>query len=189
MKTYIAANYPNRQLARIVAKFLENRCSPNLEINARWLYDKGEGLYSLQKRSMMDFTDIDNSDMLIALAPCGTGSSAEIAYAIAKNKPVIFLANPCLFKGLNDPNGEPLPTGLLTEFSVFVDSFDHVFNKLHSVAYSGELVHKMAICSELSMDISELFKRNDLHGWIVYDEGELELATILTIDILKKIRS
>ena len=113
---YVASHYPNRQMASIITGWVEKSsvgCSDavdaavtpllkkifgdtqpthSLTCNARWLQDIECG--SMREAAIMDFSDVHEADFLVALAPLGYGSTAELTYAHCHSKPILLLIDP-----------------------------------------------------------------------------------------------
>lgn len=125
MNIYIASSYENKALIRVLSKYIKDQFLMNtskwenlsIDIVSRWISQ--DYISDLKERAMIDFNDIDRSDVLLSVFPYGRGTASEMGYALAKEKPIIYFCDKQFLTKLT-PDGRnvgPLMLGLLNEFS------------------------------------------------------------------------
>ena len=137
LKAYIASSSYNRTNVKLLALLLAQH---NVDVTSTWAYtmpmpdadmeiikDKYERNqdfhYYVKERAEIDFSDIDRSDFLVMQYPWGAGTASEVAYAVARNKPVFIL---CDFSSLDDL---PLSAGLVPKDNICFD-FSFLLTKI-----------------------------------------------------------
>lgn len=118
LRVYTATTYELHAGAEIYVDWLNTflRQHNFYVINtSRWIFDEKD-TDTVQEKAAMDFADIDQSDLVVAHWPFGKGTSAEIAWAVAKGKQVIMYIPkdfydkghiPCMPVGLGEPFRSP----------------------------------------------------------------------------------
>ena len=137
LKAYVASRSYNRTNVKLLAILLAQH---NIAVTSTWTYsmpmpdadmeiikDKYERNqdfhYYVKERADIDFVDIDRSDFLVMQYPWGAGTASEVAYAVARNKPVFIL---CDFSSLDDL---PLSAGLVSKDNICFD-FAFLINRI-----------------------------------------------------------
>lgn len=91
MKAYIAAPYPERDVAIIVMQQLE---AGGIEVTSTWLRRLDQLTNSDARK---DLVDVERADVLVALNPHGWekkgtgGRHVEFGYALALGKPIVLV--------------------------------------------------------------------------------------------------
>ena len=136
---YIASSSYNRTNVKLLEKLLARR---GIVVTSTWAHTPplpeadtqkvihnysigGNPHYYVRDRARVDFADIDRSDILIMQYPWGAGTASEVAYAIAKRKPVYVLCDETALDDL------PLPVGLLHKDSICT-SFDILMSRINN---------------------------------------------------------
>lgn len=88
MKVYLASQFDNKILLQSFKELLKIKY-PEVEVTSTWIKTP---VLSLQDAARMDFSDIENSDLVIAFYPGHYGTSSELGYALAKHIPIIFVS-------------------------------------------------------------------------------------------------
>lgn len=103
LNVYLASSAENRTSVSLLAS---NLCADaNVTIVGDWWCTPP--VTDLETRAVLDFSAINTADLLVVLSPGGYGTSSEIGYALAQNKPVVYWTY--------DTSCEdaPLPVGLI----------------------------------------------------------------------------
>ena len=117
LNLYFAGKFENRFLIKCLIQYLTSIMEP-FKITSDWV--NGGYVPSIKTRAKIDFTNIDNSNLLIAVQPLGHGGISEIAYALGKKIPVICIVEELIWFQKIDPEwgwATPLPTGRLNLYN------------------------------------------------------------------------
>lgn len=95
MKIYFSSKFENKLMVQSVVEDLQRFV--NFSVVSSWIYLNKP--LSIEECSVIDFRDIDNCDVLIALFPFSTGANAEVGYAMGRNKKVIYVVEKMFYNG------------------------------------------------------------------------------------------
>jgi len=113
MKVYIASSFQNKVLIKSLELYMKLVIN-EVEIVSDWYNDIKIG--TLKERAQLDYSGIDEADLVLAIHKFGYGTSSEMGYALGSNTPLIYLVDEIFFPGM-DSTGESideiLPSGLL----------------------------------------------------------------------------
>lgn len=135
LKIYFAGKYDNKFLIKCLINSLYIKCCSELlsfEVMSQW-HDLSFKEYCAKECAALDFGNLENSNLLIATQPFGSGTCSEMGYALGKNIPIIYIIEKEFYN--NDIKQEwgwnhPLPSGKL-----------HLFDANKFVAMPGNIVH------------------------------------------------
>lgn len=95
MKIYFSSKFENKLMVQSVVEDISRFV--DFSVVSSWIYlDKP---LSIEECSVIDFGDIDNCDVLVALFPFSTGANAEVGYAMGRNKKVIYVVEKMFYNG------------------------------------------------------------------------------------------
>ena len=95
MKIYFSSKFENKLMVQSVVEDISRFV--DFSVVSSWIYlDKP---LSIEECSVIDFCDIDNCDILVALFPFAEGANAEVGYAMGRNKKVIYVVEKMFYNG------------------------------------------------------------------------------------------
>ena len=154
IKIYIASGFENKQFVQITKNHLEN-IFPNIEITSRWAFRSK--IDSVARAVLIDYGDIEKSDVVLVIYPFDDGALSEMGYALGKGIFLLCLIDRIFFeKGVNRVGNlvESLPLGKLQNYKKF--------------------------------GLFKYRKKNEVSGYIIYDYDELISCLKELPKILKK---
>ena len=137
MKVYLASKFENKMLINVLSIFIKDRIS-NTEIVSLW-HSHDKPVLDLKERAKIDYSGVRECDILIAIAPFGTGTNSEMGYALGLGKKVIYLVDKMFYDGTIIPSiGDPypLPVGMLDElFIADEESNGYIVHDLYNLIF------------------------------------------------------
>lgn len=133
MNVYLASSTDNRHWVSLLAECLTK--DAGVTIVGNWWHTPP--VEDLAQRAELDFTAIEEANIIVAVSPYGYGTSSEIGYALGQKKPVIYWSNEF---SLEDA---PLPVGLLLKRNVpdIVTTYRALLNRIHHYEHQWEDSH------------------------------------------------
>ena len=131
VKVYLAGAVYNRTVINALSEALTRLVLVNTTIEIVSSWHKQPTPNNMQDCLSMDRVDIDNSDIIIATYPYGTGTSGEIGYGVGKGIPTYYFRDRLCTYDEHDPLFSHC------EEVEHITSFDKLISVLREVAENG----------------------------------------------------
>lgn len=109
---YFASKFENRLLLKCFIRNIQS-IYPEIVSTSSWLI---RPTAHIREAASIDYTDIDNSKYLVAVAPFTSSTNSEMGYALGQGKKVFYVVDKEIYLGttaISVNNRLPLPAAIL----------------------------------------------------------------------------